>query len=287
MSFDIDFHIRKEREALLAHPLFLSIQTVDDVRQLMETHVYAVWDFMSLLKRLQRDLTCVELPWSMPRYPSATRLINEIVTGEESDEKPGGGFASHLEIYLSAMHEIGADTTVFSGFAKSVSQGIPLSVAFRSSGVPEAARAFVTETMNVVQFGTLEDVLAYFFFGREDIIPDMFGRLLIAWSVPESSVPMLTYYLKRHIQMDGEEHGPAAKRIVMEIAREQHQRERLAASARDAINARVLLWDGVLEKLNLRRQRMPESAIHSAKYDRSYQAAGAAVQFQRSMNSAG
>jgi hypothetical protein len=255
MTYDIDASTRGERRALIDHPLFESIRTIEDVRLLMETHVYAVWDFMSLLKRLQRDLTCVSVPWTPPAHSTMARLINEIVIGEECDENPQGGFTSHLDLYLAALREIGAQTGPFNEFLAAMRRGADLDQALQIGHAPPAARAFVRRTMDVVHAGRVEEVLAWFFFGREDIIPDMFGRLLQAWSVPDSAVPMFTYYLRRHIEMDGEEHGPAAKRMVLELVQEPAQRERLVNAARAAIVARIELWDGVLERLAPRSER--------------------------------
>lgn len=257
MPFDIDPLIRDERRALLEHPLFTRVTTLEDVRLLMELHVFAVWDFMTLLKRIQRDLTCVDLPWLPPAHRMATRLINEIVIGEESDEHPGGGFASHLELYLDAMDEIGADSSGFRQFQERLRSGMPLSEAM--DDLPPAARVFVDETLEVALHGSTEQALAYFFFGREDIIPDMFNGLLERWAIDEASVPMLTHYLRRHIEMDGDSHGPAARRIITELIREPEQQQVLLDSARSAIRARTRLWDGALLRLE---QRPGQAAVN-------------------------
>lgn len=245
MELDMFNELADERALLLAHPIFTSIHSVADVRVLMEIHVYAVWDFMSLLKRLQIDLTCVHLPWMPPAHKRASRLINEIVVGEESDAIPGNGFSSHLELYLRAMEEIGADTSKFRAFIHCLNAGDDIAHALRRCDVPEIAAAFVNETMRVAQHGTTAEALAYFFFGREDIIPAMFSSLLQKCSVPENTVPLFTYYLKRHIELDGDAHGPAAKQIIADLIHTEEQKADLLVAARKAIAARIRLWNGV------------------------------------------
>ena len=54
------------RAQVVEHSVYHHIEALTDVRIFMEHHVFAVWDFMSLLKTLQRHLTCVTVPW-MPQ----------------------------------------------------------------------------------------------------------------------------------------------------------------------------------------------------------------------------
>src|SRR5689334_17205078 len=86
------------RSAVTGHEMYSRLASREAIVTFMEHHVYAVWDFMSLLKSLQRNLTCVDVPW-VPTGPTASRrLINDIVLVEESDEL-AGGFISHFELY--------------------------------------------------------------------------------------------------------------------------------------------------------------------------------------------
>src|ERR1700756_518355 len=122
------------RTELLEHPVYAEVTSVEDLRRFMEDHVFAVWDYMSLLKRLQQDVTCIKvLPADNAR---AARLINDIVTGEETDVGPDGSYVSHLALYLRAMRDIGAITRPFEKFRSLVLVGVPVEIALARIGAP-------------------------------------------------------------------------------------------------------------------------------------------------------
>src|SRR4030088_2310334 len=114
------------RAQLLDHPVYAEVASVADLRQFMGDHVFAVWDFMSLLKRLQQDMTCTRVPWFPADNARAARLINDIVIGEETDVGPDGSYVSHLDLSLRAMADIGASTHQFDKFRSLARVGLPV-----------------------------------------------------------------------------------------------------------------------------------------------------------------
>jgi hypothetical protein len=239
------------RQHMVEHPVFVAIRDIQSLRIFMEAHVFAVWDFMSLLKRLQRDLTCIEVPWLPPRDPQAAQLINQIVLGEESDIGPSGESVSHLELYLGAMREVGASTASFELFQTALANGATLDGAFDHAAVAPFIREFTGHTLDIASRAPLLAVMASFFYGREDVIPRMFSNLLEKWRIGANRAPMFVYYLKRHIEVDSDQHGPAAKSILATaIADDPGRGLQVLDAARQSIEARIKLWDGLLISLN-------------------------------------
>jgi len=237
-------------ERLTQHPIFAALGGIDQVRLFMQWHVFAVWDFVSLLKRLQRDLTGISLPWTPPRFPRAARLINEIVLGEESDVAPGGGHLSHFELYLGAMREIGADTRQIDGFVDSLRQGIALEAALARAALPGPVAAFVRSTLQTALHGDLDQVLGSFFYGRENVIPAMFASLLQRWGLTRMAAPTFVHYLERHIDVDSEAHGPAALALIDEVIGDDPRRRAvLMTSAAAALRQREQLWTALLSEI--------------------------------------
>src|SRR4029077_19757595 len=120
--------------------------SLSGLREFMQIHVFAVWDFMSLVKRLQSELTSNSLPWRPPLRSRIARFPNEVVLGEESDLGPDGKPVSHFELYLRAMDEIGADTTLVKGFMSQIDLGARYADVFEAMSVPPGVPEFVNET---------------------------------------------------------------------------------------------------------------------------------------------
>lgn len=239
------------RQELIEHPLYRRLQTLTAIQIFMKHHVFAVWDFFSLLKRLQRTVTGIDLPWQPPANATYARLINSIVLAEESDEDGAGGYGSHFELYLAAMREIGADTGPIDSYRARLLAGDDPVEALATCDVPGRVDEFVAHTLNLALNGADHEVAASFCYAREDVIPDMFEPVVESLQTAGHDVPRLAWYLERHIALDHDEHGPLAQRLLNSICGADEQlRSQADRAAAESLNARIALWDGILEEID-------------------------------------
>ena len=235
------------RQQLFQHRLYTCIKTRTDVCLFMEHHVYAVWDFMSLLKSLQRNLTCVSIPW-VPVSNAETRyLINEIVLGEECDIHPQGKRISHFELYLEAMSHCGADTSLIKALTEKIAAQTPLENALSSIAIPKAALDFMRFTFDIIHNYPVHVQAAVFTFGREDLIPGMFIAMINDMYLAEPErLATLKYYLERHIEVDGEQHSHLALEMTSALCGDEAEKWQSAERAVcQALEARIKLWDAI------------------------------------------
>ncbi len=241
----LEKEVHDARERVVTHPLYASLDTHEAIVTFMEHHVFAVWDFMSLLKSLQRRLTCVTVPW-IPTGPTGSRrLINDIVMVEESDEL-GDGFISHFELYVNGMKQAGARTAPIEALVDLLRDGAPVVEALERAGVPQPSVDFAATTWLIIDTLPVHCQAAAFAFGREDLIPDMFTQVV---AVNEHSRRLGTFvdYLERHIEVDGEQHTPMAMQMLADLCGDDEAKwQECADTVNTALAARATLWDDIL-----------------------------------------
>jgi len=236
---------------LMSHPLYEAIHDERTLRVFMRTHVFCVWDFQSLLKALQRSLTCINIPWLPTRDPEARRLINELVLEEESD-KVGESYLSHFELYLQAMNDCGADRRPIDGFIASLSRGDSFEEALGMQPLPSGVESFVRTTLSIAQSEQVHRIAAAFTYGREDVIPVMFQPLADRLAqASENKWKLFLDYLKRHIEYDGERHGPLSKALLARICGDDGRLwDEAEETARASLQARLQLWGEIRREIN-------------------------------------
>ncbi len=243
------------REDIINHPLYAQIQTIRDVRCFMEHHVFAVWDFMSLLKVLQNQLTCTRVPWLPSEDGDTAWLINEIVVGEETDEDEKGVKMSHYELYYNSMKQAGASTTTIDTFITKLKQGISVTEALEDSLIPGTVKDFVKFTFACIEEGKTHVLAAVFTFGREDLIPGMFISMMKEMQQSGSGeMNKFVYYLERHIEVDGGHHGELALRMTSMLCGDDAEKwEEATRACVLSLQMRKQLWDGVLHQIQTER----------------------------------
>jgi hypothetical protein len=222
---------------------------VEDLKVFMESHVYAVWDFMCLTKQLQHHLAPSGSPW-VPRYSaSSRRWVNEIVLGEESDISIDNEVhLSHFESYIVAMNEIGMNTEWIKNWPKLV-EDIGWANALMHPCVPAPAKYFMSETKKFIDTDKPWIICSALALGREDLLPEQFQSVLD--QLESISIPsdVFKWYLARHVEIDSGEHGPAARKLLEELCNKDPIREQEATEAAlQAIAAREKFWNMIIQE---------------------------------------
>ncbi|MFY0482726.1 DUF3050 domain-containing protein [Flavobacterium sp. PLA-1-15] len=251
----VNASIQTQKEILLNHPLYKKVQNLDDLHRFLESHVYAVWDFMSLLKALQSKLTSTTTPWVPVGNPEIRYLINEIVLAEETDLNRDGKRQSHYEMYIDAMKDCGANVSEIESFLENVISTKNIFVAIKQSDLHPMIKEFLTFTFSVIEEGKPHEIAAAFTFGREDLIPSMFTEILRNFqnNFPDVDLSKLIYYFERHIELDADEHGPMAMQMIEELCgnNENHWDEVKNISIQ-ALDTRIGLWNAIEELIEMK-----------------------------------
>ncbi len=241
------------QQDLLQHPVYAEIDQLDKLQLFMQHHVFAVYDFMSLLKTLQQRLCPATTLWIPPQDKSTARLVNEIVLGEETDEDGEGGHCSHYDLYHRAMVRCGASTSSVDKFIERLAAGDSLGASLDACEAPESVRQFVEHTFKVIEGGDICAVASAFTFGREDLLPDVFQRVVDELNVESSGgLDDFKFYLSRHIELDGDHHGPMAEQMIVSLCGESEANWQAAEDAAiSSLHARRGMWDGMHQAMRL------------------------------------
>lgn len=231
----------------------LPIATMDQLRLFMQHHVFAVWDFMLLLKALQQQVAPSGLPWLPSRHPRAAGLLHQLMAEEECDCLPAelGGpcHLSHFEIYLLAMEEIGADVAPIRAVLQVVSRD-GLEAALNHPAIPPPSQRFLAATQLVIRSAKAHLLAAAFCYGREQLVSDLFRTLRDQLLAADLQAPILLWYLERHISLDGNSHGPLAEQLVLELCMNQPSSRNEVALLRTRVEQdRALFWGEIARML--------------------------------------
>ena len=238
------------RNILKSHDLYKSLHSLEDVKIFMENHVFAVWDFMSLLKSLQLELTSISVPWLPNGNPILARFINEIVLGEESDLNEMGEPKSHFEMYLESMDQINAHKSEIESLMNNIKIGKNLENSIQSLNIHNSVKNFVQYSFEIIKSKQIHKIASAFTYGREDIIPDMFLAIINEVDPGNKKYPKLRYYFDRHIEIDGGLHGPLAHKMLMELCgNDLNKWDEVYNVGRTCLENRVKLWDAVLDQI--------------------------------------
>lgn len=208
-------------QKIAQHPLFNTLKTLDKstiigaLRVMSQYHVYAVYDFMCLLKALQRSVSCVSVPWFPPVDALGAHLVNQILVEEEGDISYDNRYLCHFELYLEAMEECQANTQGIRAFLEQLQSGIVIHEALAADYVPESARQFVKTTFQLIDM-KIHQIAAGFVLGREDITAKMFYPILM--KLEQLHVAnKFAYYFRRHIELDEGSHAPKGYQLLMNL----------------------------------------------------------------------
>lgn len=237
------------------HSLYQNILSLSNLRLFMEQHVFAVWDFMCLLKELHRRIVSTSAPWFPPKDALSANLINSILVEEEGDITEDGTYASHYDMYINAMEKIGADTQPIKQLLTLLMEGSKIDDAIETIQLRPSTRNFILTTFSFFELEA-HQLAAAFVYGREGITSAMFVPLVKQLEAEENhnnqrQLSTLIYYFKRHIELDNNEHFPKAIKMLDNLIGDDDKKwQEAETTAIKALTARIDFLTGIQDSLS-------------------------------------
>lgn len=240
--------LKPMRVRLLAHEIYLQLETLDDLQEFMEHHIFAVWDNLSQLKALQNAISSAGVVWTPSEEPVSNRIINEMLTEEESDSDGNGSYISHFELYRKAMQQAGANSYMIDRFLVLMQEEGSLEKALDKIRLPESIKNYLRLNWEISKSREAHKIAAAYFLGREDVVSELLHRLdnHLLEQHPEK-LALFKDYLLRHTSTDQQEQKNRVTAVMNELCGDDTQKwQEAEAAAKQALEARYILWDGML-----------------------------------------
>jgi hypothetical protein len=110
-------------------------------------------------------------------------------------------------------------------------------------------KSFLKYDLDVSLNGTLPEIVGAFTLGREKVIPNMFGYMIPAINETPTSNYLITY-LERHIDIDGDRHGPLSMKLLNASCNNEQLSIAYAAAIK-SLELRLSVWDRVYKDISI------------------------------------
>ncbi len=246
--------------SLERHKVFDQLLSNEDLQLFMSWHVFSVWTYMSIIKRLQLEFTCTCLPWTPYRSAKSAHLINKIVSENESIDLANNTYLSHFELYLCAMEEIGANTFSIRTFVDLIAANMPLQDALKISNSPPAIEEFVLTNTHIAISGSVEEVLGCMIYAHEYIFPKSFIHSSAGSALSRFAEEKFSLYLKMCCSTDPHQrHLDITNLLIEQTNGNESCLKTCLDAALGAIKRQANLWDSLACKIEIERCSLPET----------------------------
>jgi hypothetical protein len=235
------------QDKILNHQVYKEIENLDDLNLFLEYHVFFVWDQMSSLKAMQKDLTCMNVPWVPKRSPQTRKYINELVLNAEGNDLISETVLSEYESYLELMRESDADSSSIERLEKSINRGENFKDLLDHLDMPKVVKSYLDFTYKTIESKDAHKIAANFVFGKQSLIPHRLVKLLneLNKKFPVDLSLQIKYFESKVMKETGKIED-VAKKIFEELCGHDEEKwDDVAEVAERTLERRLQLWDDI------------------------------------------